>query len=223
MAESIREEDRKLKVQKNSEQENQKKQEAKAFTDEERMVERVAAKDKVSKEEAKKKVAKETVKKETGYNAEALARVGIDALNAKDAMEKPSEVGETTKDLQRLRGEAVQDMLGRIQDNKVAENVIKSGLSSMHLSTGKGGLQQGARTVLEKEREIGGGAGMEDLLKEAVLYGNGLTLSEVKELKKTPEQLKEYVDQLKENHEQQKKNSDKKDLPPEAYKGGAGR
>ncbi len=223
MAESIREEDRKLKVQKNAEQENQKKQESKALTEEERMVERVAAKDKVNKEEAKKKVARETVKKETGYDADTLAHVGKDALDAKDSMEKPAEVGNTTENLQKLRGEAVRDMLGRIQDKKVAENVVKSGLGAMHLSTGDNGLNQGARAVLETERSVGGGAGMEDLLKQAVLYGNGLTLSEVKELKKTPEQLKEYVTQLKQEHEVQSKKSDKKDLPPEAARRGSGR
>ena len=223
MAESIREEDRKLKVQKNSEQENQKKQEAKALTDEEKMVERVAAKDKIGKEEAKKKVARETVKKETGYDADALAQVGKDALDAKDSMEKPAEVGQTTKNLNRLRGEAVRDMTSKIQDKKVAENVVKSGLGAMHLSTSASGLNEGARAVMEKGEEVGGGSGMEDLLKQAVLYGNGLTLNEVKELKKTPEQLKEYVNQLKENNKNQKKNSDKKDLPPEVRRGGADR
>ena len=218
MAESIREEDRKLKVQKNSEQENQKKQEAKASTEEERMVERVAAKDKVGKEEAKKKVAREAVKKETGYDADALAQVGKDALDAKDAMEKPAELGQTTDALNRVRGEQVRDMMGKIQDTKVAENVVKSGLGAMHMSTSAGGLNQGARTVLEKGEEVGGGAGMEDLLKQAVLYGNGLTLNEVKELKMTPEKLKEYVEQLKENNTNQKK-----DLPPEAIKHGTSR
>ena len=218
MAESIREEDRKLKAQKNSEQENQKKQEAKALTEEERMVERVAAKDKVSKEAAQQKVARKTVKKETGYDADALAQVGKDALDAKDSMEKPAELGQTTDALNRVRGEHVRDMMVKIQDNKVAENVVKAGLGAMHTSTSAGGLNQGARTVLEKGEEVGGGAGMEDLLKQAVLYGNGLTLNEVKELKMTPERLKEYVDQLKENN-----NSQKKDLPPEAIKRGSSR
>ena len=218
MAESIREEDRKLKVQKNSEQENQKKQEAKALTEEEKMVERVAAKDKVGKEEAQKKVARKTVKKETGYDADALAQVGKDALDAKDSMEKPAELGQTTEALNRVRGEQVRDMMGKIQDTKVAENVVKSGLGAMHASTSAGGLNQGARTVLEKGEEVGGGAGMEDLLKQAVLYGNGLTLNEVKELKMTPEKLKEYVERLKENNPGQKKG-----LPPEAIKHGTSR
>ena len=213
MAESIREEDRKLKAQKNSEQGNQKKQKAKTLTEEERMVERVAAKDKVGKEEAKKKVARETVKKETGYDADALARVGRDALDAKDSMEKPAELSQTTEALNRVRGEHIRDMMVKIQDSKVAENVVKAGLGAMHTSTGAGGLNQGARAVLEKGEEVGGGAGMEDLLKQAVLYGHGMTLNEVKELKMTPEKLKDYVAYLKENNTHQKK-----DLPPEVLK-----
>ena len=219
MAESIREESRKLKVQKDSEREDLRKKEAKALTEEEKMVERVAAKDKISKDEAKKKVAQKTVKKETGYSADALAQVGIQALNAKDSMEKPSEIGKTTEELQKLHGEAVRDMLGRIQDKKVAENVVKAGLSSMHLSTSASGLNQGARRVLESEKEVGGGTGMEDMLKDAVLYGNGMTLTEIKELKMTPARLKEYVSELKEN----KNSPAKKNLPPETLKKGASR
>lgn len=219
MAESIREEDKRLKAQKDSEREDLRKKEAKAMTDEEKMVERVAAKDKTSKDEAKKKVARAAVKKDTGYSAEALAQVGVRALDAKDHIEKPSEIGKTAEELQRLRGEAVRDMLGRIQDTKVAENVIKAGLSSRHMSTGASGLNQGAHKVLENEREVGGGAGMEDMLKEAVLYGNGLTLTEIKELKMTPTRLKEFVAELKEH----KNSPTKKDLPPEAIKRGAAR
>lgn len=214
MAESIRENDRKLKVQKDSEKKELKKKENKALSDEEKQIEQTAAKEKISREEAKKKVARAAVKKETGYDADTLARVGKEALDTKDAMEKPAEVGHTTEALQRMHGEAVKDMLGKIEDKKMAENVVNSGLGAMHASTGAGGLSQGARTVLENEAEIGGGAGMEELLRQAVLYGNGMTLAEVKELKMTPDRLKDYVAQLKEN----KTSPAKKDLPPEALK-----
>ena len=61
---------------------------------------------------------------------------------------------------------------------------------------------------------------MEEMLRQAVLYGNGMTMNEVKELKMTPDRLKEYVQQLKENYDKKKK-SDKNDLPFEAFKRGS--
>jgi len=214
MAESIRTDDRKLKVKKDSEKKELKKKEDRALSEEEKQVEKKAAEEKLSKEDAKKEVARETVKKETGYDADTLARIGKEALDAKDAMEKPAEIGHTSEVLQQMHGEAVKDMLGKIKDKKVAENVVKSGLGSMHASTGASGLNQGARAVLENEAHVGGSAGMEDLLRQAVLYGNGMTLAEVKELKMSPERLKDYVAELREN----KNSPTKKDLPPEALK-----
>jgi len=219
MVENIRDQEKKENAKKETDEKEaqEKEKETKSLSEEEKEVAKTAAKDKSSKEEAKKKVAKKVVKKETGYDAETLAQVGRNALDAKDTMEKPTEVGQTTEALNRVRGEGVKDMLGKIKDTRIAENVVKAGLGAMHASTTAGGLNEGAKTVLEKGEEVGGGAGMEDLLKQAVLYGNGMTLNEIKELKMTPDRLKEYVNQLKEAQLQPGRSKDKKSLPAGAF------
>lgn len=119
----------------------------------------------------KKEVARESVKEKTGYDAMALADVGKATLHTKDAFERP-DLKEATAEMDRIKGNAVGDMLEKMTDGKVAEDVVKSGLGSEHLSTGKSGLEQGARTVLEKMNEFGSASSMEQLLADAALYFN---------------------------------------------------
>lgn len=177
--------------------ENKKQEELKTknMSEREQKVAERSAEKKISKEDAEKEVARESVKEKTGYDANALAEVGRSTLNTKDALERP-DLKEASKEMERIQGNAVGDMLEKMTDGKVAEDVVKAGLGSAHLSTGKSGLEQGARTVLEKMNEFGSASDMRQLLADAALYGNGMSIEDAKNM--TPEVLREKVEALKE-------------------------
>ncbi len=176
------------------ENEKQEKKQEKAMTEREQKVADRVEEKKISKEDAEKEVAKESVQEKTGYNVETLAEVGKNVLQTKDTLERP-DLKETTLRMGRFQENTVGTLLEKMTDGQVAEDIVKSGLGSEHLSTGKGGLETGSRTVLEKMSELGGASGIEKLLAEASLYGRGMSLDDVKHL--TPEALKEKVSALK--------------------------
>ena len=176
-------------------QKEDKKKDTKGLSEEEKKVADRAIDKKISKEDAKKEVAREEVKSRTGHSAEAMAEVGRTVLHANDSLGKES--GKAANDLGQVKGNAVEGMLEKMTDSKVAKKIVQSGLGSEFMSTGEGGLEQGARTVLEKSKQLGEAAGMEAMLAEAVIYGKGMTMDELKKL--TPDKLKEMVDQAKQN------------------------
>ena len=178
------------------ENEKQEKKQEKAMTEREQKVADRVEEKKISKEDAEKEVARESVKEQTGYDANALAEVGKSTLNTKDALERP-DLKEASSEMERIKGNSVNDMLEKMTDGKVAEDVVKAGLGSEHLSTGKSGLEQGARTVLEKMNEFGSASDMRQLLADAALYGKGMSIEDAKNM--TPEVLREKVNALKEN------------------------
>lgn len=187
--------------------------EAKSLSDEEKKVAKKATEKKISKEDAQKEVAREEVKSETGYSAEALASVGRTVLKTQDAFSRP-DVVEATGQMKHLKGNAVEGMLEKMTDSKVAQKIVQAGLGSEFVSTGAGGLEQGGRTVLEKQREFGGAEGMEGLLAKMVLFGNGMSLEEIRKM--TPEKLKEVTEQLAQK--QKSENSEKPENKTESQK-----
>ena len=95
-------------------------------------------------QDALKRQVKEDVKSETGYSAEALAAAAQDALKIKDGIEK----GDAQKTAAGLTGSGhsvMHDMLEKACDKRVAENIVRAGLGSEHLSTGVGGLEESAQ------------------------------------------------------------------------------
>lgn len=170
------------------------KKEDKSLSEDEKKVADKAADKKISKEEAKKEVAREDVKKETGYSAESMAEVGKTVLHANESIKRPDDPQKTAGKMAQVKGNAVEGMLEKMVDPKVAQKIVQAGLGSEFTSTGASGLEQGARTVLEESKKFGGEKGMEKMLADAALQGV-LTLEEIKRL--TPAKLKETVDRLK--------------------------
>jgi len=189
--------DKKIKAEKEAKktEKEDKKKDTKGLSEEEKKVADRAADKKISKEDAKKEVAREEVKSQTGYSAESMAEVGKTVLHANDSLGKES--GKAANDLGQVKGNAVEGMLEKMTDSKVAKKIVQAGLGSEFMSTGEGGLEQGARTVLEKSKQLGEAAGMEAMLAEAAIYGKGMTMDELKKL--TPDKLKEVVDKAKQN------------------------
>ena len=73
-------------------------------------------------------------------------------------------------------------MLEKMIDTQVAEDIVKSGLVSEHLSTGKGKLEQGVLIVLKKMREFGSVSGVRQWLAEVSLYENSTSIEETKSM-----------------------------------------
>jgi len=201
MAESIRKQDRELKAKEEAEQKEkeEKKKETSSLSEEERRVAEKAADKKVDKEEAKKEVAKEEIKEKTGHSAEAFAEVARTVLETKDSYDHAT-IGQTADSMAKVKGNNVESMLESMaKDPELAKNIVRAGLGSKFTSTNEAGVQEGSRTVLEKNREVGGVAGMEEALSQAALYGQGLTAAEIREMKMDPETLKRKVEELKAN------------------------
>jgi len=184
-----------LKAKENAEQKGkEEKKEDKSLSEEERKVADRAAEKKISKEDAKKEVARETVKEETGYSADALADVGKKVMHAGESAGKTGDADKAAKNMTEVKGGAVEGMLEKMSDSKVANKIVQAGLGSEFTSTGASGLEQSARTVLEEIKKYGGEKGMEDMLTSAALNGT-LTLDQIKKL--TPDKLKETLDAMK--------------------------
>jgi len=200
MAESIRAEDRELKLKKAAQkqenpQENSKLK-GKPQTEEENLIAGKMKSKKITKEDAEKEVARETVKKKTGYDVEALADVAREVLETGDVYAN-GPVGKAVDSMAKMKGNAVNDMLEKMaSDDEVAKGIIKSGMGSKFLNVGKDGLRRGAKTVLREHRETGGAAGMEKMLCEAVNYGQGMSMDEIRALKISPKTLKKNVKEL---------------------------
>jgi hypothetical protein len=118
-------------------------------------------------------------------------------------------------------------MLEKMADANVAEDIVKSGLGSEHLATGKGGLEEGAKAALDKIADTGV-QGVRQLLAEAAYYGKGMSLDEAKDM--TVESLKEHVEKAKEGNKvgqedsSKYKNDDKKwNIPLDVLKNKLGR
>ena len=191
MAQSIRKEDRELKAKKTVEKKDNPKSE------EERRIDKKVVEKKISKDDAKKEVAKETVKRKTGYDVEALANVARKVLETGDSFVH-GPVGEAVDAMAQIKGNAVNDMLEKMAgDSEVAKNMVKAGLGPKFLSTGEQGIQHGARTVLRENREAGDAAGMEKMLCDAVNYGKGMSIDEIRALKISPKTLKKNVAELR--------------------------
>ena len=196
MAKSIRKEDRELKAKKAAEKHDRVSPNDKPQTEEERQVNKKVAEKQITKSDAQKEVAKETVKKKTGYDVETLAHVAREVLETGDAYAK-GPVGEAMDSMARIKGNAVDDMLTEMAgDKEVVRNMLKAGLGSKFLSTGELGVQHGARTVLEGKREAGDAAGMQKMLCKAVEWGQGMSMSEIRELRISPKALKRNVSEL---------------------------
>ncbi len=192
---------------------------------EQKVADRVSSKG-MSKEDAEKEVAKEAVEEKTGYSADALAEVGKSALRIKDVFERPDSK-EVFFEMDRTEGASIGDMLEKMADGKVAEDIVKSGLGSEHLATGKGGLEEGAKAALDKIADPSA-QGMRQLLADAAYYGKGMSLDEAKNM--TVESLKEHVEKMKEENESGKedsseyKNNDQKwNIPLDVLKNKMGR
>lgn len=166
----------------------------KEMNEEKQRVSEKAAEKRISRDDAEKEVAKEKVQEKTGYSAEALAGVGHHIMKASDGFEKPN-TKQAAEGMQHLQGSAVEGLLDKMANGQVAEDIVKAGLGSEFLSTGKAGLEQGARTVLEKSKVFGEGSKMQEMLAQASMYGTGITREEAENM--TPEKLKEKVDQYK--------------------------
>ena len=113
--------DKKAKAGKTAEekQKEDKKKDTKGLSEEEKKVADRAIDKKISKEDAKKEVAREEVKSHTGYSAEAMAEVGRTALRANDSLGK--DAGRAMHDLGQVKGSAVEGMLEKMTDSKVAK------------------------------------------------------------------------------------------------------
>ncbi|MBQ7413800.1 MAG: hypothetical protein IJV07_06010 [Alphaproteobacteria bacterium] len=170
--------------------------ETKSLSDEEKKVAKKASEKKISKDDAKKEVAREEVKSQTGYSAESLAEVGRTVLKTQDSFSKPDSA-QTADNMKKVKGNAVEGMLEKMVDPKVAKKIVQAGLGSEFASTGESGLEQGARTVLEKQREFGGSEGLSGLLAKMVLFGKGMSLEEIRKL--TPDKLKEHSEKINQN------------------------
>ena len=196
MAESIREEDRKLKAESAAKKQENPKIERKPQTEEEKQVAKKVKDKRITKEDAKKEVAKETVKKKTGYDVESLADVARNVLETGDVYAN-GPVGEAVDSMAKMKGNAVNDMLEKMAgDDEVAKGIIKSGMGSKFLTVGKDSLRRGAKTVLREGQETGGAAGMGEMLCQAVNYGEGMTMEEIRALKVSPKTLKKNVKEM---------------------------
>ena len=187
--------DKELKAKENAEQKGkEEKKEDKSLSEEERKIADKAADKKISKEDARKEVARETVKEETGYSADALADVGKKVMHAGESADKKGDATKAAARMSEIKGGAVEGMLEKMVDSKVANKIVQAGLGSEFTSTGASGLEQSARTVLEEIKKYGGENGMENMLTTAALNGT-LTLDQIRQL--TPEKLKETLDVMK--------------------------
>ena len=183
--------------------------ETKSLSDEEKKVAKKASEKKISKDDAKKEVAREEVKSQTGYSAESMAEVGRTVLKTQDSFSKPDSV-QTADNMKKAKGNAVEGMLEKMVDPKVAKKIVQAGLGSEFTSTGESGLEQGAKMVLEKQREFGGSEGLSGLLTKMVLFGKGMPLEEIRKL--TPDKLKEYSEKI--NQERPNPAQAKEKTPP---------
>ena len=195
MAESIREKERKLKIQKVEGQDNP-KPENKPKSEEEHQINKKMIEKNIGKKEAKKEVAKEAVKKKTGYDVEALASVAKEVLETGDAYAH-GPVGEAMDSMARIKGNAVNDMLTKmVGDAEVTRNMLKAGLGSKFLSTGEQGIRHGAQTVLSEKKDVGDAVGMQKMLCEAVNWGDGMSMSEIRDLRISPKKLKRNIKEV---------------------------
>ena len=101
-----------------------------------------------SKKEAQKEVAKDEVKSQTGVSIDELSGVARKVMNVSDGLDG-------RKDLLRdktnsLQSGGVKNLVEKMQNSEVAQNVIKAGLGSEHLATGSKGLEDASRKVLER-------------------------------------------------------------------------
>ena len=127
----------------------------------------------ISKEDAEKERAKEKVEEKTGVNADELAGVARDALMMKDGIERP-DADMIQKGVENVNDGHVREMLEHMKDGKVAEDIVKAGLGSEHASTGSGGLEEGAKTVLEKGLEYSDNSKMGEMLAKSCNGGKGI-------------------------------------------------
>jgi hypothetical protein len=132
-----------------------------------------------TKKDAEKEVAKEEVKSQTGVSIDELSGVARKVMNMSDGLDGGRDLLKDSENS--LQSSGVKNLVEKMQNSEVAQNVVKAGLGSEHLATGSKGLEDATKKVLDKgvdnkgvsqDRQNSGG--LKDRLAKAAYMGMGM-------------------------------------------------
>lgn len=132
-----------------------------------------------TKKDAEKEVAKEEIKSQTGVSIDELSDVARKVMNRSDGLDGRKDLLKDSENP--LQSSGIKNLVEKMQNSDVAQNVVKAGLGSEHLATGSKGLEEASKKVLDKGADNKNSAqdgqskgGLKDRLAKAAYMGKGM-------------------------------------------------